>query len=240
MDRETEKTCPSCGSTASLIAALCPHCDYDLAKERAEVIENRSQTADSNSQVFRKSPGLAVFTFIVSGASITISVLLFMQSVGPGKHISPIGYVIVAALAGFGLWLLYFGIRSILFKAILSPRSLTIGKHHIPFRNVRFSSSESVQYRSGARTSSFSIYYRNQDAKGVVLIPGTIRNSQALVEALQEIVTPEEGRYELKLHCPYCGNEHEKDAFPAEEKCSFCGKVPETGIDKLDVDVERA
>jgi hypothetical protein len=84
--------------------------------------------------------------------------------------------------------MIYRILKGLSFRAVLTPYSLIYGKLRVPLSNILFSDCTVIRHRTGSTFSSFSVFFRNVDHNGAILIPGTIRDYDSLVGRLQEVL----------------------------------------------------
>lgn len=229
-------TCPKCGARIPDGAVLCGKCGANLAHARALRAEKSiPMDIHPSGAEFRRHPALIIFYSIVGLASLALGLFLIFEMTGrrSARTTGAIVFTIVALL--LAIWMVYLIIRALRLRIVLSRSILTVGNLDIPLTNLRFIGITVLRQRTGPPTTSFSVYFRNSEHKGAILIPGTIRNREALVrELLPAILPTEETTFSLVARCPYCGAKQDKKAFSEARDCTECGKNLKEGIDALD------
>ncbi len=230
-----EPTCPNCEARVSEAAALCPECGFDIARSRAAGRGRQAAAAFGEPRhEYRHGPGVSIFLAVIATAFLTLGGLVAYGVIFGSLPDSPanVGFIVAAFLVT--VLLVWAIIRRAGIAFVTTPRALIRGKLVVPFESMRFASLTRLASRPGASATSFSILFRNERLKGAVLIPGTIREHDSLVEEIvarssigQDLGSP------VQAHCPYCGERQERKRFASGEGCTKCGRSLADAVARL-------
>ena len=237
----SETTCPNCAARVAASAALCPRCDHDLARWRAEEADKAAASAPSEpSTEYRHGRGPTIFLAVVAAAFLVISGLMAYAIVFGSFPDEPgnIGFAITTFI--IAVLIVWVVVRRTRVAFVTTPRALVRGKLVIPYENLWFASGTRVSSHTGGSTTSLSFFFRNRFVKGAILIPGMLRDREALVDELVAASgIGDDLAHPLTPHCPYCGEVQEADWFVRDTACSTCGKSLVTGTNRLNENTRR-
>ncbi len=185
-------SCPKCRRIVPAGAALCLDCGNDIARARAQAAEAAVKDTAARTvsgmaygatselvQVFTKGPGIQIFYAVVALAFLCLGSWFLISFPRSGANV-----VVIVVSFLLAVWMIYRMLKGMSFRAVLTPDLLIYGKLRVPLSNILFSDRTVIRHQTGPTSSSFSVFFRNADYKGAILIPGTIRDNDSLVGRL--------------------------------------------------------
>ena len=233
---ESREVCNNCGATVDE-TALCRRCGHDVARTRAEDAERatrdtRDEAGATAARIYRKRGWLMlVYLFSILFALGAAAALGYRWArlgfTGGGVYL-----VGTAALAAFGILMLWVFVRTARFRAYVTPNALVYGRLTIPLENIRFAR-RPPRYSLEDTSDEMYLYFRNARLKGPLPIHKIIQDHTALIGELQAVSARCDPDEEIELCCPYCGSTSFKHRAQSRRECPNCGNDMSQGMKRL-------